>query len=85
MLFRSKYSHFPGSVSTSAAQISDILGLALAAPNARLTAFNVTSQLRNTTGHNLVWDDVFAVPGNFRSLCEQQINAVLHVVVRKFL
>ena len=29
--------------------------------NSLLSAFNTTSKLRNTTGHNLVWDDVFLI------------------------
>jgi hypothetical protein len=76
---------FPGKICTSAKQISDILALARARPNARATAFDVTSQLRNTTGHNLIWDDAFADPENFRLLCEQQVGAVLHLVLKKFL
>jgi len=49
------------------------------------TAFNTTSKLRNTTGHNLVWDDVFNKSDNFKILYEQQVNAILYIIQKKFL
>lgn len=49
------------------------------------TAFNTTSQLRNTTGHNLVWNDVFNNPDNFKTLYEQQLNAIFYLLQRKFI
>lgn len=49
------------------------------------TAFNTTSQLRNTTGHNLVWNDVFDIPQKYQILFEQQINAILYIISVKFL
>ena len=48
------------------------------------TAFNTTAKLRNTTGHNLVWDDVFDET-IYESLVDQEINAILHVVAQKIL
>jgi hypothetical protein len=44
------------------------------------TAFEITGKLRNTTGHNLVWDDIFDVPKNYVDLFEQEMNAILYVV-----
>lgn len=49
------------------------------------SAFNTTCKLRNTTGHNLVWDDVFGEANNFRKLYEQQINAIFYLIQKKFL
>lgn len=74
---------FPGKFDTSATSLSDILGLT--SSDTRLTAFEVTSKLRNTTGHNLVWDDVFANPEDFRRLVKQQVNAILYIAGAKFL
>lgn len=53
--------------------------------NDAMTAFSITSKLRNTVGHNLVWDDVFNDPDNFSKLYEQQINAIFYLIQKKFL
>jgi len=34
--------------------------------------------------NNLVWDDIFDDPNNFRKLYEQQMNAILYLVHKKF-
>jgi hypothetical protein len=47
-------------------------------------AFSTSAKLRNTTGHNLVWDDAFASPAVFRRLYEQEMNAMLLVIEKKF-
>ncbi|MFH1756538.1 MAG: hypothetical protein ABH969_00680 [Pseudomonadota bacterium] len=52
------------------------------------TAFDTTARLRNTTGHNLIWQDVEDVLGNpekYRKLFEQEVNALLFIIERKFL
>lgn len=49
------------------------------------TAFNTISKLRNTTGHNLIRDDVFNNADNFKKLYEQQVNAILYLIQKKFL
>lgn len=49
------------------------------------TAFDTVSRLRNTTGHNLVWDDIFNNPANFEKLYNQQINALLYLIHKKFI
>lgn len=77
---------FRGKISTRANSLAHIL--ALTTSDARLTAFEVTSKLRNTTGHNLVWGDVnvvFANPDNFKRFVEQQVNAILYIAGAKFL
>lgn len=74
---------FPGAIDTSAKSLADIL--ALTSSDSRPTAFEVTSKLRNTTGHKLVWDDVFSDPDNFRRFVEQQMSAILYIVGAKFL
>jgi len=53
--------------------------------NDLLTAFIISSKLRNTAGHNLVWDDVFNESDNFKKLYEQQVNAILYLIQKKFL
>jgi hypothetical protein len=47
-------------------------------------AFSTTARLRNTTGHNLVWDDQFSDPDSFRWLYEREIDAMLFVVSKRF-
>ena len=42
-----------------------------------ITAFTATARLRNTTGHNLVWDNIFDTTTNFRVLYQQIVNATL--------
>ncbi len=49
------------------------------------TSFNTASQIRNTTGHNLVWDNIFDTPSNYEALFEQQVNAIFYVISVKFL
>jgi hypothetical protein len=53
--------------------------------NDATNVFEITSKLRNTTGHNLVWDDVFNDPNNFLKLYQQQINAIFYLIQKKFL
>jgi|ERR1051326_8782875 hypothetical protein len=48
-------------------------------------AFGTTGKLRNTTGHNLVWDDIFDKPKNYVDLFEQEMNAILHVISQKLI
>lgn len=48
------------------------------------TAFITCGRLRNTTGHKLVWDDVFSDPENFKKFFEQAVNANFYVIARKF-
>lgn len=53
-------------------------------PGAVANAFTVSAQLRNTTGHNLIWDAGFTEPAIFQRLFEFEIDAMLFVVARKF-
>jgi hypothetical protein len=51
-------------------------------------AFDTTAQLRNTTGHNLVWadvEDVLGDPERYRVLFEQEVNAIIFIAAKKFL
>lgn len=74
---------FLNTVDTSSTSLIDIVDVIV--NDDMQTAFNVASKLRNTTGHNLVWDDVFSEPENFRKLYEQLINAILYVISVKYL
>jgi hypothetical protein len=44
-------------------------------------AFGGTAtKLRNTTGHNLIWDNIFDAPKKYEDLFQQLTNAILHVI-----
>ena len=47
------------------------------------TAFSTTAKLRNTTGHNLVWDNIFSAPAKYEDLFRQVMNALLYVIAVK--
>ena len=49
-----------------------------------VAAFSTAAKLRNTTGHNLVWDDIFDTPSRYTHLFRQVINAIFHVISLKF-
>jgi hypothetical protein len=46
-------------------------------------AFSTAAKLRNTTGHNLVWDDLFSDSHQYVELFEQVVNAIFHVIATK--
>lgn len=48
------------------------------------TAFRTAGKLRNTTAHNLIWDDVFSVSDNYRKLFHQVVNAIFYLITKKF-
>ena len=48
-------------------------------------AFSTAAKLRNTTGHNLVWDDIFATPQKYVDLFEQVMDAILFVIAKKLI
>jgi len=68
-----------GAPETSADTLQEIHD-AIAGSNTVQTAFSTTGKLRNTTGHNLVWDDVFSDPRSYTNLFQQIMNAILFVV-----
>jgi hypothetical protein len=53
--------------------------------NSLKTAFLTTAKIRNTTGHNLVWDNVFNEIENYDLLVNQIINALFFVIETKFI
>jgi len=71
------------SVCTSAESLADIH--AAIKDSSIETAFSTTGKLRNTTGHNLVWDDIFDTPRNYVDLFEQEMNAIFHVISQKLI
>ena len=73
---------FVDDLETSADSLADILS-AVDGDTMR-SAFSTTAKLRNTTGHNLVWDDAFCDPENFRLLVRQELNSLFFVVCRRF-
>lgn len=53
--------------------------------NALVTALTTTAQLRNTTGHNLILDNVFDNATNYETLFNQVVNALFYVIEKKFI
>lgn len=76
-------SDFGTGIQTSADSLQDILDAAT--NNSLLTAFCTASKLRNTTGHNLVWDNIFHSTLNYEILVEQSLNALLYLIEKKFI
>ena len=74
---------YPADISTSAFSFKNILAGVI--DESLLTAFSITSKIRNTTGHNLIWDDTFADPINYRTLFQQEVNSILYIVNKSFL
>ena len=74
---------FPGQIPTGSSTLQEIVdGIQ---EDSIHSAFTATSKLRNTTGHNLVWDDVFSNPDIYRNLFYQEMNAVLYLISHKFI
>ena len=78
---------FPIGLNTSAGSLQDILdylslhkSLQVQDAHQIRAAFSITAQVRNITGHSLLWDDVFT-DENIKELFEQEINAIFYVVV----
>jgi len=74
---------FGTGIKTSADSLQDILDSVT--DNSVNTAFCTASKLRNTTGHNLVWDNIFATSSNYEILTNQVLNALLYLIERKFI
>lgn len=74
---------FGGGINTHATSLQVILDNI--ADNTVTTAFTVTARLRNTTGHNLIWDNIFENTEHFIVFTHQVINSLLYVIERKFL
>lgn len=68
----------PPKYSTNAGFLADITN-PIAQDSFRV-AFETTAKLRNTTGHRLTWDDVFA--DHYDRLFEQEMNAIFLVIHR---
>lgn len=74
---------FGQGVQTSAESLQEILDAIN--DNSFITAFTTTARLRNTTGHNLVWDNIFNTSVNYETLYHQIINALFYVIERNFI
>lgn len=74
---------FRVSIDTSAQSLWEILNN-IGINSDTNTAFNTTAKLRNTTGHNLVWDDIFNDSENYKKLYEQVVNAIFFIISKKF-
>lgn len=69
-------------LSTSASTLREIESVAN--DDSLKTAFKVISKIRNTTGHNLTWDDVFSDSKIYRKLFESEINAIFYLIHKKY-
>jgi hypothetical protein len=76
-------SDFGTGMQTSADRLQDIMNAAT--DNTLITAFCTLSKLRNTTGHNLVWDNIFRSSSNYEILVDQSVNALLYMIEKKFI
>jgi hypothetical protein len=73
---------FPGQIPASSITLQEVLdGIQ---GDSIQSSFIATSRLRNTTGHNLVWDDVFSNPDTYRIFFHQEMNAILYLISHKF-
>jgi len=45
------------------------------------TVFSTTARIRNTTGHNLAWDDVFNDPGSIQKMIKSIVYSILYVYI----
>ena len=70
-------------IQTSAKDLSDIYKAII--DDLPLTAFQTTAKLRNTTGHNLAWDDIFENYNVYEKFFQQEVNAILYLIATKFL
>jgi hypothetical protein len=73
---------FVAKVETNADDLKAIYKAAIG-KNDLQTALNTTAQLRNTTGHDLAWEDNFTEA--YGVFFEQEVNAVLYVLEQQFL
>lgn len=64
--------------STGSNSLKEIVDRAV--DNKMQTSFSTTAMIRNTTGHNLVWDDVFKDLSNYRLLYKQTINSLFYLI-----
>lgn len=64
--------------STNSNSLKDIV--AKAVNNNMQTTFSTTAMIRNTTGHNLVWDDVFKDLNNYQLLYKQTIYSLFYLI-----
>jgi hypothetical protein len=74
---------FGTGIQTSADSLQDVLETAT--DDTLTTSFCTASKLRNTTGHNLVWDNVFRSGSNYEILESQIMNALLYLIEKKFI
>jgi hypothetical protein len=76
-------SDFGDRITTRARSLREILDAAN--DNLMPTAISCTARLRNTTGHNLLWDDIFDDANNYEAMWQQVMNALLYVMHKKFI
>lgn len=78
--FKSDFNNY--TINTTATSLKEIIN-SINNKNDYQTAFDTTARLRNTTGHNLSWDDIFNDPENYKKLYQQVINAILYIVAKR--
>lgn len=74
--------NYPANIPTSATSFSEILsGIT---NETLLSTFTTITKIRNTSGHNLIWDDTFAEPSNYQTLFQQEVDAILYIILHSF-
>ncbi len=69
----------------SASLLEDIFDfISLNDDNTAETAFHITCKIRNTTAHNLIWNDIFTVD-KYNKLIDKVLNAIFTVIHRDFI
>ena len=80
--FKQDFNLPPQALETGADSLKEIYDL-IGGSNSLRHRVLVAARLRNTTGHNLIWDAVFTDDIIYTALFEQVMNAVLYIVDAK--
>lgn len=81
--FLSLFALTSGDLQTRASDLASIL--LIATDETLKTSFNVSSQLRNTAGHDVRRDDIFQNPEDYKKLYEKQLNAIFYIIKKAYL
>jgi hypothetical protein len=76
-------SDFGTGIQTSSDSLQDIVDSIR--DDTYITAFSTASKLRNTTGHNLIWDNIFQSTTNYEILLNKSFDSLLYLIEKKFI
>jgi hypothetical protein len=72
---------FPFDVEASASSLAEII--ASIHDESANACFSTAAKLRNTTGHNVVWDDAFSSTEPYATLFQHEVDAILYLIAKK--